>query len=232
MPVPVLALCLPADGTKVHLNTLDSAMSLSQNQPAMREDPDLLSALHAGDRAVQERVLSENMGQLFAVARRITGNDADAEDAVQTGLLSAFRSLSQFDGRSRLSTWLYRIVTNAAILISRKQIRRNEISVESLLPRYLEDGHRVVAVENERSSPVDAADQVELSRMLKREVDRLPAIYREVVVLRDMEQLSTEDVAEILGVSSSVVKTRLHRAHQALRQLLENEMVARGDVQS
>ena len=116
-------------------------------------------------------------------------NEEDAQDAVQQAFLSAFRSLPTFNGQSRLTTWLHRIVTNAALMKLRTRGRRPEESIEDLLPTFLEDGHHAEQF-SEWSLPADA-------RMVRREtrkhvraaIDRLPESYRTVLVLRDIEEL-------------------------------------------
>src|SRR5262245_60238038 len=186
----------------------------------------LLARLRAGDEAAYEELVRGETRHLLAVARRLLRNEEDAQDAVQQAFLSAFRALPSFNGQSRLTTWLHRIVANAALMKLRARGRRPEDSIEDLLPKFLEDGHHVEQF-SEWALPADA-------RMLRREtrahvraaIETLPAAYRTVLVLRDIEELSTEDAAHALGVNPNTVKIRLHRARQALLKLLKPRMEA------
>ena len=104
-------------------------------------DSALLAALRAGEEAAFETLVRSYGGRMLSVARRLLGNDDDAQDAVQEAFLSAFKGLAAFDGRSKLSTWLHRIGVNAALMKLRTQKRRPEQSIDDLLPKFKEDGH-------------------------------------------------------------------------------------------
>lgn len=180
----------------------------------------LVARLRAGDDEAFEQVVRTYSGRLLAVTRRILGNDEDARDAVQDAFLSAFRSLDRFEGGSLLSTWLHRIAVNAALMKLRTRRRKPEESIENLLPVYKDDGHH-----QERFSswtePVDVSmTRAENRALVRRCIEELPDTYRTVLVLRDIEELDTEDTARALGISGNAVKIRLHRARQALRTLL------------
>jgi RNA polymerase sigma-70 factor (ECF subfamily) len=184
----------------------------------------LLERLRAGDDAAYEELVRGETRHLLAVARRLLRNEEDAQDAVQQAFLSAFRALPTFNGQSRLTTWLHRIVTNAALMKLRTRGRRSEDSIDELLPKFMEDGHHVEQF-SEWAIPADA-------RMLRREtrahvraaIAALPDSYRTVLLLRDIEELSTEETAQALGVNPNTVKIRLHRARQALLKLLKPRM--------
>jgi RNA polymerase sigma-70 factor (ECF subfamily) len=159
-------------------------------------------------------------GRLLAVAQRILRNEDDARDAVQTAYLAAFRSLDRFEGGSRLSTWLHRIVVNAALMKIRSRKRRPEESIEPLLPAYLDDGHHVERF-SEYDIPADSMLERAETRAAVREcIGQLPDRYRAILVLRDIEEISTGEVAAMLGLTPNAVKIRLHRARQALATLL------------
>ena len=168
-----------------------------------------------------EAIVRSHGARLLATARRLLLNDEDARDAVQDAFLSAVRSLDRFEGEARLSTWLHRVVINAALMKLRARRRSRERPIEDLLPSFLPDGHhseRVLAWEE----PCDLALQRQESRNLVRaSIEGLPADYRVVLVLRDIEGLDTKEVAGLLGISTDAVKTRLHRARQALRTVLD-----------
>jgi RNA polymerase sigma-70 factor, ECF subfamily len=187
-------------------------------------DCELLARLRRGDEAAYEELVQSETRHLLAVARRLLRNEEDAQDAVQQAFLAAFRALPTFNGQSRLTTWLHRIVTNTALMKLRTRSRRPEGSIDDLLPDFLEDGHHVDQF-SEWALPADA-------HMLRREtrvqvraaIDRLPDTYRTVLLLRDIDELSTEETAEALGVNANTVKIRLHRARQALLKLLKPAM--------
>lgn len=189
-----------------------------QGMPA--EDAVLLRRLRAGDDEAFDLVVRTYSGRMLAVTRRILGNDEDARDAVQDAFMSAFRSLDRFEGGSLLSTWLHRIAVNAALMRLRTRRRKPEEPIENLLPVYKDDGHH-----HERfsswSEPVDVSmARAENRALVRRCIDALPDTYRTVLVLRDIEELDTEESARALGISGNAVKIRLHRARQALRTLL------------
>lgn len=181
----------------------------------------LIQRLRAGDEAAFEEVVRRYGGRLLAVARRILQSEDDAQDALQDGFWSAFRALPQFKETARLSTWLHRIVVNAALMKQRSRVRRAEDSIEELLPTFLEDGHRHNSAVPWREPLDELVANKETRQRVRASIDRLPEIYRNVLILRDIEELDTAETAELLGVSANVVKIRLHRSRQALRTLLD-----------
>lgn len=188
------------------------------------EERALLAALRGGDDRAYERLVNEHGGRMLAVARRMLRNDEEARDALQEAFLLAFRGLPRFEGQSRLSTWLHRIVVNASLMKLRSRRAHPEESIEPLLPTFLEDGH---ATESYGSWPESAdrlLERAEVRERVRASIDRLPATYRTVLLLRDIEELDTAEVAEALGISANAVKIRLHRARQALRELLDPQL--------
>ncbi len=189
--------------------------------PETDDEVALLAALRAGDEAAFERLVRGCSGRLLAVARRILGHEDDARDALQEALLSAFRSLPHFQGGARLSTWLHRIVINAALNKLRRRQRREERPIDDLLPKFLGDGHRAEPGGEWRQPAEDFLQRQETRALVRAAIDQLPETYRTVLLLRDIEELETEETATLLQVTPGVVKTRLHRARQALRTLLD-----------
>lgn len=186
-----------------------------------RDEAAMLASLQAGDEAAFERLVRTYGGRMLAVAKRMLGQDEDARDAVQEAFLSAFRSIGRFEQQSRLSTWLHRIVTNVALMKLRSRQRKPERSIEDLLPRFLADGHQADPALDWSDSAETAALKREDREFVRKCIQQLPENYRTVLLLRDIEELSTDETARALGLSIPVVKTRLHRARQALRTLLD-----------
>jgi len=184
----------------------------------------LLQRLKAGDEAAYETLVHELGPRMLATAHRLLGNEQDARDAVQESYLSAFKALASFHGRSRLSTWLHRIVVNVALMKLRTRRRHAELSIEPFLPAFTEDGHRLDPRPAWTTTSEALLEREETCRTVRGCIDRLPVDYRTIVMLRDIEELDTEETARVLGISTGSVKTRLHRARQALRTLIENQL--------
>lgn len=193
----------------------------TQSRPGMPVDEAaLVAALRARHEWAFEALVRMYGGRLLAVARRFTRNDEDAQDVVQSAYLSAFRALADFEGTAHVSTWLHRIVVNTALMTLRSRRRKPEESIEDLLPAFREDGHHVEQFA-EWSAPVDRLMEREETRAMVRAcIDELPDGYRVVLILRDIEELSTQEAAERLEITPTAVKVRLHRARQALSTLL------------
>jgi RNA polymerase sigma-70 factor, ECF subfamily len=186
-------------------------------------DNDLIARLRAGDQEAFEELVRTHGGRLLAVARRFVRNEADAQDIVQAAYLSAFRSLPRFEGDCLLSTWLHRIVVNTALMKLRTRRRKPEDSIEDLLPTFQEDGHHVEQF-SEWGAPADTLLERQQTRATVRAcIGQLPENYRAVLMLRDIEELPTQDVARMLKMTPTAVKVRLHRARQALSTLLRKE---------
>lgn len=179
-----------------------------------------LAALRVGEAAAFERLVREFGVPILAVCERLLFNYEDAREATQEVFLAAFRSISTFDGRSQLATWLHRIAINTALMKLRSKRRRPERSIEELLPTFLADGHRENPGGAWTESVLEIVQRDETCELVRAKIKCLPESYRTVLVLRDIEELQTQVVAELLGMSPSAVKVRLHRARQALRTLL------------
>lgn len=184
------------------------------------EDAALLAALRAGREEAYRELVRRFGGRMLAVARRLLRSEDDARDAFQEACLSAFRSIEGFREGSTLATWLHRIVVNAALMRLRSAGRRPEVSLEPLLPVFDETGEHRDAVEAWSSTPEAAISRSEIRRKVRQCIDALPETYRTVLVLRDLEELDTEETAARLGVTENAVKIRLHRARQALATLI------------
>ncbi len=184
-------------------------------------DAELVAALRAGSSAAYEFLVREYGGRMLVVCERLLFNREDARDAVQDAFLSAFRSLHAFDGRSQFSTWLHRIAINAALMKLRSKRRHPEHSIDDLLPVFKSDGHQENPGTQWTMAASEISEKKESQQIIRSKIESLPESYRNVLILRDIEELDTETVAVMLEVSPGAVKVRLHRARQALRALLE-----------
>lgn len=183
-------------------------------------EDDLVARLRAGDGHAFEAIVRTYGGRLLSVARRFVKNEEDARDVLQAAYLNAFRSVDTFEGHCQLATWLHRIVVNTALMKLRSKRRRPEESLDALLPTFLPDGHHVEQFAD-WSMPADVLLERDETRATVRAcIDRLPEGARTVLILRDIEERSTQEVAELLGAKEGAIKVRLHRARQALSTLL------------
>ncbi len=191
---------------------------------ADRSGEPLVARLRAGDDTALEAVVREHGGRMLAVAKRFFPEEEDARDVVQEAFISAFRAIASFDGRAKLSTWLHRVVVNAALMKLRSRRRRREEPIEELLPRFDEDGHRVIDAPDWQSPTETLLQRAETRAQVRCAIASLPETHRAVLLVRDIEQLDTDEAAAALGITPQAVKTRLHRARQALRTLLAREL--------
>lgn len=191
---------------------------------APNDDDELLKRVQGGDEDACEALVRRFGGRMLAAAQRLLRNEDDAHDAVQDAFLSAFRAIHRFEGRSQLGTWLHRIVINSALMKLRARKRRRDCSIDELLPTFDVGGQRRDARPGWQPESEAILEREELRARIRRKIDVLPDDYRTVILLRDIEELSTEETASVLGINTGAVKTRLHRARMALRTLLEAEM--------
>ncbi len=188
------------------------------NESKSRAEPFSLELLRQGDRAEFAHLVEAYSAVIYRLALKIVANTQDAEDVLQETFLKAYRHLPGFDGRSSLSTWLYRIATNEALMLLR---RRKAITVSIEEPD--EDG-------GEEQEPMQIVDwcclpeeelmSTEARRSIDRAIEKLPHSLRVVFLLRDIEGLSTQETGDVLNLSETAVKTRLSRARLRLREHL------------
>jgi RNA polymerase sigma-70 factor (ECF subfamily) len=193
-------------------------------QAAPGSDDALVAGLKAGNEEAFETLVRRHGGRMLATARRMMAVEDEAQDVVQDAFLAAFRSVGSFQGTSLLSTWLHRIVVNAALMRLRTRRRRPEESIDDLLPRFDEDGRFAEPMGTWNADTVTTLERGETRALVRRAIDRLPETYRTVLLLRDIEDLDTEETAARLGIRPNAVKTRLHRARLALRTLLARDL--------
>lgn len=181
----------------------------------------LLQRLRSGDDAAFSELVATHGPRLLVVLRRYLPQDQDCQDALQEAFLSAFKALARFEGNSSLGTWLHRIAVNCALMRIRSRKRSRERPIEEFLPQFLDDGHRRNPGGAWEVAYDSAVAENEAHELVRRSIDALPESYRLILLLREVEERTTEETAELLGLTVSNVKTRLHRARQALRELLD-----------
>jgi RNA polymerase sigma-70 factor (ECF subfamily) len=167
-----------------------------------------------------ERVFREYAPRVYNLARRMLGNDADAEDVTQDVLLQVVRKLDTFRGESAFPTWLHRVTVNAALAHRRKRAVRQEHLTADPLDRFSEDGYHTGPVPQWSVAPDQAVLDAETQQLIEAAIAKLPDIFRDVYVLADVEGLPNAEIADMLGLSVPAVKSRLHRARLLMRDAL------------
>lgn len=198
-------------------------MATQSIEPAQLTDEELVQCVLAGEKQVFEILMRRYNQRLYRVTRAILRNDAEAEDVAQEAYVRAYQHLNQFAGRSSFATWLTRIAIYEALgrVRSRKKIEEIDAMDE---PRR--DSVQQLSVRD--ATPEQVASGNEVRSLLERSIDALPDTYREIFMLREIEEMSTTETAQCLGISEENVKTRLHRA----RALLRKEIYARAGATS
>ena len=191
---------------------MTTALALETSQQL--SDTEVVRRVLDGDTALFEILMRRYNQRLYRVARGILADDGEAEDVMQDAYVRAYTHLGQFAGRARFATWLTRIAVYEALARARRG--RRQVQIGDLSPRK-ED-----SMTSTERGPEQRAIQRNLQALLETAIDALPESFRAVLVLREVEGLSTAETADSLGISESLVKTRLHRAHTALRQDIES----------
>jgi len=185
------------------------------------DDEAVVALLCSGDKTATKTFVESNIGWMLAVSRRFLRDNAMSEDAVQNAFVNIFRALERFEGRSTLKTWMHRIVVNESLAILRKHNRLKENSIEDLQPEFDDNGCRYEDRWAAFETPENMLQQSQMRDRIHDRINALPDNYRIILLLRDIEEMSTAEVAEMLGLSETNVKVRLHRARSALKKLLE-----------
>lgn len=200
-------------------------MHAAAPNPASLDDDALLRRIRAGDRDAFSLLMRRYNRRLYRVARSVLRDDAEAEDALQDAYLQAYRALPTFRGESALGTWLTRIVVNAALMRQRKTGRLAEVielgadyDAEAAAPHSPDDSPGDV------EQPDLAAFRGQTRRLIETGIDKLPAAFRTVFVLRAVEELTVEETAATLGIPEATVRTRYFRARAMLREALAREI--------
>jgi RNA polymerase sigma-70 factor, ECF subfamily len=186
-------------------------------------DETLAARAAAGDDSAFEAIVRRYQGRVFRLACRLT-SDSDAPDVLQETFLQVYRHLPSFRGDSAFRTWLYRIASNAALMHRRARARRPAESLEQFLPHFDDRGrHTATPAELQVAACADELlDRQLLAEKARDVISRLPDLYRDAFVLRDLEELSTAEVAQALGIEPAAVRQRVHRARLMLRGYLSD----------
>ena len=184
-------------------------------------DEALAALAAAGDDHAFEAIVTRYEGRVFRLACRLT-SETDAPDVLQETFLQVYRHLPSFREESRFGTWLYRIATNAALMLRRSRARRPAESLDAFLPQFDDRGlHAALPAQLQVAARADELiDRQVLAGKARRVIARLPDLYRDAFVLRDLEEMSTTDVAHVLRIEPAAVRQRVHRARMMLRGYL------------
>lgn len=192
---------------------------------AISDEQGFIERLRNGDGPAFETLVKTYGPRMLAVARRYLHDESDANDALQDAFISVFKHIDRFEGNSSLGTWLHSIVVRSALMKLRTYRSQERASIEELLPKFEGNfDHRVDCKPGWQSSVEESAQSKEVRVLVRKGIDQLPEIYRVVLLLRDIEGMDTLETAKLLGLTVNVIKTRLHRARQALRTILDSRL--------
>ncbi len=191
--------------------------------PHPLSDVQLLDAARTGDYDAFERLVRRFRDRVFRLARGMATSDAEAEEVVQEAFLNIFRKMGTFRGQSSVASWVYRVAANAALMQLRRARRKPHLSIEDNRQDFSEDGTALASSFGDwAKQPEESLLSRELGDSIEGAISELPEKYRLVLLLRDVEGLSNEEVANTLGVTVPTVKSRLHRSRLFVRGQLED----------
>ncbi len=183
-------------------------------------DAQFVRRLKERDPSAMDEMVDRFSNKIFNLAIGLLKNQEDASDVVQDTLLQVFEKIETFRGDSQLSSWIYRIAINFAYMKIRKNKRNEYIPIEENMPQFQKSGMHARPVNSWAEKADVALERKETRELLRTNISKLAEKYRTVLVLRDIEGFSTEEVAEITGMTIPAVKSRLHRARLFLREKL------------
>ena len=201
-------------------------MGLPNSRPAAssQAEEQLVRDALRGNQQSLDQLFGRYSRALYPTALKLMGNPEDAEDALQDGLLSAFRNLRRFEGRSQFSTWLTRIVINAALMRLRSKRAHPAASIDAEPNVDADEPSPAERLADQSPTPEEIYAQKEVREIFERNLEGLSPTLRSAIVLRDVEGLSTEEAAETLGVPEGTLKSQLHRARVQLATLLRDTL--------
>ncbi len=207
--------------SEIHYDSSVRANSKDANLLTAKTSSDegqmLIERVKAGDHRAFELMFDRYVSRVYRQSLRLTGNEADAEDVVQEVFLLAYRKAKTFQGRSEFSTWLHRLTINASLTKLRQRKREKEVFLDDCLPHFSEDGHHLIPVVDWSQDVDKFVAGNEINQLIHLALDQLSPVYRAVVVMSDLEDMSNREVGEALGLTVQAVKSRLHRARLFLR---------------
>lgn len=183
------------------------------------DEAECIRRIVAGEKQLFHALIRPCERALYLFLLSLLGNEAEAEDAAQETVIKAYLNLHLFRGESQFRTWVLSIARNEGLLRLRKQNNRREESLDAQVEDAGGDFTPAILT-SWREIPADALEQKELSELLRRAIAGLPAIYRNIVLLRDIQEMDIRETAQVLGISESAVKVRLHRARALLQRSL------------
>ncbi len=186
----------------------------------MLDDNGLLEELRKGSAEAVEMLFNRFHGKIYSLAMSILKNESDAEEAAQDVFLTVIRKADTFKGNSALYSWIYRICVNTCLMRLRGKRRSDTVSIEEFMPVFTDEGMHVSPIDDWSKEVERKALDKELGEVIQRFTENLSEKYRVVFVLSDIEELSNEETAQILGLTVPAVKSRLHRARLYLREQL------------
>lgn len=190
----------------------------TQAAPHAADERSLLLDVQAGDAKAFEILFQRYGGRVYRQAMHLLNNEAEAQEIVQDVFLAVYDKAKTFRGESAFTTWLYRLTANAALGKLRYRKRHPEVAIEDYLPSFQEDGHhRVRPVVDWSDDPANRVSSAELQQLVRQAIEALPPLDRMIVVLSDLEEFSDREISDIVELSVSAVKARLHRARLFLR---------------
>lgn len=185
-------------------------------EPAVRDEDQMIAAILAGDRELYHELIRPYERSVYKMALSFMKNESDAEDVVQETFLKGLRKLADFRGQAKFSTWLISITLNEA----RSRLRQNSTARMESLDEIPEEGGRVspALLRDWREVPSEALERKEVRQMIQDAIANLSPLYQQVLILRDVEELSIEETASLLSITTGNVKVRLHRARMMMQK--------------
>ena len=185
-----------------------------------RRDGELLTGLRAGTPSAVDELLRQYQGKIFNLAMSILKNESDAEEAAQDVFMTVIRKADTFQGNSAFYSWMYRICVNTCLMRLRRKRRDQTVSIEEFMPVFTDEGMHASPMDDWSKEVERDALNEELGRLIRKYTEELSEKYRVVFVLSDVEGISNEETARILGITVPAIKSRLHRGRIYLRERL------------
>jgi len=183
----------------------------------------LIDRLLLNDNEAFDRLVRDYSSKMYVIAHRLLLNDDDAQECLQKTFIQVFNKIHNFRRDASLATWLHRITVNCALMILRSQKKRKTVSLDEFTQHYNQYGERTAFTDNAGNNLEYIFEQQEMQASINKIIHTLPEKYCNVIQLRDIQELSTKDTAEILEISEASVKTQLHRGRLLLKAILEQQ---------